>query len=133
LTAKILSLRIPAVGKLCVPHRLAASQAKDRDWKGKALKDLIEQSALLPIRTVARSQGHENVIGGELPQGIVKGQQWIVGSHRSPSPAAEILQLAKHCPKPLIGLLLRFVSRRGQPLEASWQGRGHHEDFPGRP
>jgi hypothetical protein len=115
------------------PTRLAASQAKYRDRKGKALKELIEQSALLPVRTVARPQADENVIGGELSQGILECQQWIIGSHRPPSLAAEILQLAKHRLKPLIGLLSRFVSCRGEPLEAGWQGRSHDQNLLGSP
>ena len=113
------------------PKRLCVSQPKDRDRKGEALKHLIEESALLPVRAVARPQADENVISGELPQGILECQQRIVGSHRPPSLAAEILQLAKHRLKPLISPFLGFVSRGGQPLEAGWQGRCDDQDLLG--
>ena len=85
----------------------------------------------MPVRAVARTQADENVISGKFPQGILECQQRIIGSHRPPSLAAEILQLAKHRLKPLISLSLGFVGRGGQPLEAGWQGRCDDQDFLG--
>jgi hypothetical protein len=86
----------PAGGELGPrePAALVAAKLKDGRRDGEALLELIEQPLFLPPRAIRGTKPDQQMIGSELPDSVLEGQQ---GSSAPTSPWA-VTPISFRCP-----------------------------------
>src|SRR5215210_5109728 len=98
------------------------SELEDGDREPEALQHLTEQAPLLPAGALLGTKCDQDVIGRELPDRVLEGEQWIVCAHDALCVGSHLFQVTQHRLKALVRLLLTLVRCRRQPLPAAGQG-----------
>ena len=91
---------------------LARSELEDGYRESEALQHLIEQVSLLPAGALLGAKGDQDVIGIELSDRVLEGEQGIICADGALRVDPDLFEVTQHRLEALVGLLLALVRCR---------------------